>query len=270
MIPHIIHQIWLQGELEIPDKFNNNIQSIKRHHPTWTYIVWDEIKILQMLQKCPKAWLKTYYNLLYLHQKVDYGRYVILYLYGGVYLDIDVESVRPLDKLLEDNSMYDVIVSKLSTSNFLEGYVCCRASDCINNGIIMSSPHSEHILELIDEVNNNPNCGILTNKFLCIQNTTGPAMFTRIMNNKQKSHTSRTKILDSEYLEPCSADMCTITANTYTAHRHEQSWVGGESIRHIENFYHMNKNNFGNFCCSSLIVIVIFIILYFLYRSYQS
>ena len=116
-IPKIIHQIWLQGEIDIPKKYLSKTQRIKDMHQTWKYYFWDDVSIVDLLSK-NTIWLNTYHKLNYLHQKVDYARYIILYIYGGVYIDMDVKMVKPLDSLLQKYIGYDFIVSRLNLNYY--------------------------------------------------------------------------------------------------------------------------------------------------------
>ena len=46
----IIHQIWFQGEKNIPEKYKPYIESIKKHNKEFNYILWDD----QSLQELAK------------------------------------------------------------------------------------------------------------------------------------------------------------------------------------------------------------------------
>jgi mannosyltransferase OCH1-like enzyme len=235
--PKIIHQIWLQGQKDIPRKFNNNTESIKKMHSKWLYILWDGIMILKLMN-IDKKLLKTYYKLIYLHQKVDFARYVILYLYGGVYLDIDIEAIKPLDDILDKYKNYDLIVSKLSLPPEIEFISCTVQGRCINNGIIIAKPKAKVLLNLIKHVIDNCKCCSMTNKMICIETTTGPVVFSKIIKNFPDS--SKIKILDPEYFEPCLLDKCQITSNTYLLHKHNVSWFSDE-FKFICKFYLNNR-----------------------------
>ena len=91
--PKIIHQIWLQGIDVIPSKYINNIETIKQFNPDYQHIIWDEKSILEIINT-NDSWKKTYFSFKHLHQKVDYARYVILWLKGGLYIDIDVTALK--------------------------------------------------------------------------------------------------------------------------------------------------------------------------------
>jgi inositol phosphorylceramide mannosyltransferase catalytic subunit len=260
LFPHIIHQIWLQGEENIPDKFNENIASIKNMHKSWTYYLWDEVKILVLLKK-NKLWLETYYKLQYLHQKVDYARYIILYIYGGIYLDIDVMQRKPFDQLVSEYKNYDMIVSYLRV-NPLESIYQCYQWQCINNGIIICKPRIKILENIINYIIDNYACLFLTNRITCIMTTTGPNMFTRLIN--QYNQKDKIKILENEYLEPCNYDLCDITDKTYTIHRHEGSWypdilkqifIIGLKYKYLTNI---------------LTITVVFLVIYFIVNKYTK
>jgi mannosyltransferase OCH1-like enzyme len=106
-IPKILHQIWLGGP--VPEKYKTWQASWIRLHPDWTYIMWDDaaIKNFPMKNKYKFEQAKN------LGLKSDIARYEILYQVGGVYVDFDIECLRPIDifnhccdffACLEDNS----------------------------------------------------------------------------------------------------------------------------------------------------------------------
>ena len=99
-IPKIIHQIWFQGENNIPD-FHKKYQNIcKTMYSNWEYMFWDNDSITNLItENYPH--LLFYYNYFpHLVQKVDLARYIILNHYGGCYVDMDVECLKPIDNLL--------------------------------------------------------------------------------------------------------------------------------------------------------------------------
>ena len=87
----LVHMIWLQGECNIPERFKKNLDLWRRH----TKIkVWDDIMIKGLITTHFPELLKIYDNYPIFVQRADLGRYVILYIYGGLYLDIDT---KPID-----------------------------------------------------------------------------------------------------------------------------------------------------------------------------
>jgi len=254
--PKNIHQIWLQGILYISESNNKNIENIKKMHPNWNYYLWDEIKILELI-KNDKQIIEKYYKFIYLHQKVDFMKIVILNKIGGIYLDIDCEVRKKLDSLIEKFSEYDMIVSYLHSkiSSVSKFGTCGSFDSCINNGVILAKPLTDISNYLIE--NFQTNCNFYEPKIVCIQNTTGPTIFNKLINSYIKNiNKSKILILPHNYLEPCINSECDIDENTYVIHKHEFSWLSNDQ-KYLLDFYLKYE--------SVIIVIVIFIIIGLIY-----
>lgn len=255
--PKIIHQIWLQGETDMKEIHTNYSNKIKSYHKKWKYELWDDIKIITLLRKTPEL-IKTYYKLEYLHHKVDFARYIILNTFGGVYIDIDVEIVKPLDFLINQYKAYDLILSKIGLSK-AESNIFCRMDVCINNGIIFAKPKSKPLSAIIDYIVKNPVCKFYDTKIACINNITGPVMFSNIISKFKNSII----VLPHEYLEPCVLDKCNITENTYLIHKQDGSWYS-DNQRMITNLYINYKYYFLILICFIILLCCLSI-----YLSYQ-
>ena len=251
--PKIIHQIWLQGVENMPDKYKHNMEQNKKINSGWEYILWDDIKIINLLRENDK-WINTYYILEYLHHKVDFARYIILYKFGGIYIDMDATTIKPINNIVNRFKQYDLIVSKVN-SNILENYIHCRYATCINNGIIIAKKNNFVLNKMIESIIENPKCDTLSTKITCIQSITGPSKFTKII---YENNNSKIKILEPEFLEPCILDSCNVTNNTHTIHKHEGSWYSN-NLRQLMSFYIKYKVLFY----SSVIIVFILILVYF-------
>lgn len=258
MIEKIIHQIWLQGTENIPERFNDNIKSIKLHHPNWEYILWDEIKILELIRK-NKEWTSAYYKFSYMHQRIDFAKYCILFEYGGVYIDMDAEALKSFDSLIDANPNSDFITSETNTNAF-ESYVSCGNETCYNNGIILAAKNNNVVKELINHSIEYLDCASLKSKLQCINDSTGPGMFSEVVHEYKDK---KTLLLPHDYLEPCAYTSCNVTENSYTKHKHELSWMP-EPIRIFLNFYVNNK------IFTILLAIVIIVIIYKKIRMWQN
>jgi hypothetical protein len=98
-IPKKIHYFWFGGN-EIPEKNRIWMESWKRYCPDYEIIRWDESNY---------DYKKNEYMYdAYKHQKwgfvPDYARLDLIYRYGGVYFDTDVEIIRNIDDLLCDDA----------------------------------------------------------------------------------------------------------------------------------------------------------------------
>ena len=95
VIPKVIHYCWF-GNTEIPDKYKANIESWKRCCPDYEIHRWDESNY--DITKC--EYMKKAYDSRKWGFVPDYARLDIIYNYGGVYLDTDVEMLKSLNPLL--------------------------------------------------------------------------------------------------------------------------------------------------------------------------
>ncbi len=120
-IPKIIHQIFFQGEAAVPEIYARYHQTVLAHHPDWKHYFWDETKSRIFIQKEYPWFLEVYDSYPYQIQRCDTIRYFILHHYGGFYIDMDIECLKPLDDLLED---FELILSKLvDFSNAIMGSI---------------------------------------------------------------------------------------------------------------------------------------------------
>lgn len=88
MIPKIIHQIWIGPKPE-PIKWTNTIKiDYISKHPEYEYKLWNEANIEELFIDFPN--IKIIYDLeTTWNGKSDLLRYLILYYYGGIYIDAD-------------------------------------------------------------------------------------------------------------------------------------------------------------------------------------
>jgi len=94
MIPRIIHQIWLGGE--IPDRNAGFIANIIKMHPDWRHMMWgkDSLEALGLN-------IDFMFNDLGSWASVsNLARLVVVQKHGGIYLDTDMECIRPLDPFI--------------------------------------------------------------------------------------------------------------------------------------------------------------------------
>ncbi len=107
-IPKIIHQVWLDGPL--PQNYYATVQSWIKYHPEWEYHLWtkEEIRYLY-LQNQPL------FEEASAESQVEILRYEILYQFGGLFVDVDVECIKAFDILHELCDFYAGVEQNIRT-----------------------------------------------------------------------------------------------------------------------------------------------------------
>ena len=95
MIPKIIHYCWLSND-PIPARLKKCMDSWKKQLHDYEFMLWN----FDRFPKPRSVWFPQPSASRKYAFAADYIRLYALYNYGGIYLDMDVEVVRPFDSLL--------------------------------------------------------------------------------------------------------------------------------------------------------------------------
>lgn len=115
MIPKILHQIWV-GPEPFPKEFGAYQQSWRRHHPQWTFHFWTEETLPSNLLRN-----EAYDQSRIPAERSDMIRIELLWEYGGVYVDTDMECMRPIDPLLDEVEAFAVYLKPGRVTNTVLG-----------------------------------------------------------------------------------------------------------------------------------------------------
>ena len=306
MIPKIIHQIWFQDsnkskifsnkiefnynkiiKSNIPFELKYDMISIIAKNPKYYYLLWNENLIKKFLIKnYPNIYL-LYKNLEFMIQKIDLAKYIILYHFGGIVVDVDVKAIKSFDyffKLFKNDGIY---FSKMPKFNDLEKFATQLVYkfemnyDYINNGIIISRPNHPILMDFVNNISinkqTNNDCFYMAKVF----NITGPAMVTNtIYSNKLKYNDLF--ILNNIYFEPCYGKdiTCNIGNNTICFHKHKSVWISNWHNKMNILLKFIFNNLFSLIVDSASFIYFVFlrgfkiiyliIILYFLINNFKS
>ena len=105
MIPKTIHYCWF-GRNPLPEKAVKCIASWRKFFPDYEIKEWNEdnfdVNIIPYTREAYEAKKYAFVS--------DYARFWILYRYGGLYFDTDVEVIKPMDDIIERGSFMGVEV----------------------------------------------------------------------------------------------------------------------------------------------------------------
>ena len=209
MIPHIIHQTWKTNK--VPEKWEDSVKACKDKHTQYKYILWTHASMKEFVKKEYPEFYKTYINYPHPIQRCDAFRYLVLYKYGGIYIDMDLSCKKTFSSLLK----YDLVLVK--SANY----------DTITNSFIVSIPKHPFIKYCIDRLEKHKDHYSILGKHLHIMNSTGPLF----INNMAKEYDLKKKdnyyiLSKEEFSGDCS--VCTTDKNckggTYFKHVVGNSW----------------------------------------------
>lgn len=220
MIPKVIHYCWF-GKSPLPDKVKKNIDSWKKYNPDYTIKQWNENNF--EIEKYP--FIKKAYKQRAFAFASDMARLIIIYKFGGFYLDTDVEALRSFDDLRK----YSIFMG-------------LQDSDAIATGLMFGSVKYHkviasliHIYDLKGENIENTDVTCET----CVSITTRFFKQRGFKYKNSKQVVAGVTIFPTEYFcpRPYGATSLTITTNTYTIHHYSGTWIASSDkkkrLRHV-------------------------------------
>lgn len=266
----IIHQIWFQGQSEMPDKYRTTMMRIKEANPEWKHIVWDDHGLRKVCRMF--GWEAAYDACRHMHQKIDFGRYAVLYLLGGISIDADVSPIQPLDTLWSTtNHLPDdrVIVSK-APLNAVEASIMSLGAVpwWLNNATIICPrkklPGQRKLCECMAHRLLHPPRLVYTmgTAMHQVNWTTGPSFFTTTFLHQINS--DEYEVLPSSYFEPCVGYDNECKVNDKTAilnHHHHGTWHSSKYL--IQSYYFLKHK-----AIDVILVLMAVLAIFYLHKRY--
>lgn len=170
MIEKNIFQSWYTKDLhpQMQEKINN----LKKMNPDYNYNLYDDNDMDKFVNEHFSGEIAEQYNRLnIIVAKVDFWRYLVLYKYGGVYLDMDSSIEKPLDDLIKEKD--EAIITAEGNPNLY-----------VQWALIFSKEHPI-LKKTIDLICKNLRNNIYNND---IHKMTGPTVFTKAINQIHKKY----------------------------------------------------------------------------------
>jgi FkbM family methyltransferase len=136
-IPKRIFQTW-KSKVDFPHNFQYWLSTFKQVNPDFDQIIWDDNDNARFISSHFDWFLPTYRAYPREIYRADAISYFFLYTFGGIYADMDVECLRPLDGLL---GRADVLLGRMGGD--------IDHPHSIPNAIMASKPKQEFWLLVI-------------------------------------------------------------------------------------------------------------------------
>lgn len=241
MIPKTIHYCWFGGK-PMPTELKKYIKTWKKKCPDYEIKEWNESNFDINSNEFVKA--------AYLSKKwafvSDYVRLYVIYKYGGIYLDTDVELLKNLDHLL-NNELFLGIQQNDSYATTGLGFG--------------ATPKNIYVKQMLDVYD-----GLKFDSKNVI-NLACPILVTDVLKKYGYKIENRTQVLcdgaiivySSEYFDPIApgSSKNLMSQNSYSVHHYTSSWlskktilkrklcnlIGQNNVNKIRKFFRKNKNN---------------------------
>ena len=254
MIPKVTHQIWFQGWDQLPFKYRECTSKLRQLNPDWTHMKWDERLLRLECEKVGPEILEKFDGFSEMTQKIDFGRYVVLYNYGGVSVDCDVEPLRPLTKI-PGFYKYDLVIGKNPLTvmeNKATSLGLSKDLVMLNNATICCSEKHPIMQQLLNFLVENESWN--EHRMMDTQLKTGPLIISVFF----KEFLDDILVLDSDVFEPFG----NVTLRTVLNHYFDQTWTGfGPWPTRV---YKCLKNNLILILVAIVVIIAFYVFRWFL------
>ena len=232
MIPKVIHYCWFGGN-ELPESAKKCIDSWRKFFPVYEIKEWNEsnydvrknIYISQAYDAGKYAFVS------------DYARFDVLYQFGGIYFDTDVEVIKSFEDILTQGSFMGCEID--GETHTEEKDKSIRENKCVNPGVGMAASAGLSIYkEILDFYN--------TQKFVdqegnlnmetVVVKTTQILRKYGLKNGDEIQKIGGITIYPKEYFNPkdSSTGKVDITDHTHSIHWYSMTWLSKkQKIRKI-------------------------------------
>ena len=168
MIPKILHQTWKTPTL--PPEWVPFAESWKSFHPGWEYRFWTDDDNRALVASEYPDLLGAYDSYPYAIQRADLARYCMLHRFGGIYADMDIECLQPLDTLIAGQSCFLVREPDSQAAALGEALV-------VSNAFLAAEPGHPFLTAILDALRSERRRAVTHRDVLEL---TGPLLVTRV------------------------------------------------------------------------------------------
>lgn len=217
MIPKSIHLV--NKTQEIQDGYQKYFNSIRDFHPQWNIKVYDDVEARRIVATEMPGMLEIYDSYERDIQRADIFRLIVVYLYGGFYMDLDMLCLREMDDLCSNQ----VVLGEEKTMTAEEcREIGLRDQLRIANYMFGAIPGHPFLSDVINAAAERSRLKIMQEDD--ILESTGPGLLTRIYHQHQGKYNDITLLANKtkKCMKWCDTISCHF--GDYAAHFHQGSW----------------------------------------------
>jgi mannosyltransferase OCH1-like enzyme len=199
MIPRIIHYCWLSND-PVPENLKKYMYSGKEKLYDYEFVLWN----FERFDINTSLWVKQAFEAKKYAFAADFIRLFVVYHYGGIYLDMDIEVIKKFDELLHHKIMLAYERNDVKT---------------LEAGCFGAEKYSPYIKKCLDYYDGR--------QFIRSDGSFDMLPLPQIMKNQLLDYIDdETLIYTSDYFTAKSYlnGKTTITNNTYCIHHFAGSW----------------------------------------------
>lgn len=174
-IPYIIHNMWISKDLpyenvSVPKTYIKNLKTLYENNKNFEFMYWSGEDVLHLINDNFPEYLDFYKKLEPTICKCDFARFVVIAVYGGIYIDLDFYCKKNLSELLTGESYFVYEPNDKHGTNVRHLF----------NGIFASYKNNPFIIGWIKQMEKNKDIQTVMKK-------TGPiALYNYYKKNKNK------------------------------------------------------------------------------------
>lgn len=130
-IPRLIHQSW--GSKPLTPLAISLSETWRVNHPDWNWIYWSNEDNRKLVEKFYPWFLSAYDAFDHPIKRADAVRNLYMHQFGGIYVDFDLESVKPIDALLQEGMRNDTSTQFEGHDNITSSQIHAKAEHAVRD-----------------------------------------------------------------------------------------------------------------------------------------
>jgi mannosyltransferase OCH1-like enzyme len=173
-IPKVLMQTWKTEE--VPKIWKRGQASILRAFPDWQYVLMTDAAIDEFVRQYFPEHVEAFYKMPYPIQRIDIFRYMFLYIYGGLYMDLDFEVTQSFAEYV---SVLSAPLLLLHSGNL---------TWVLTNSLILARPRQSVFLDIIKHALYTKLPWYYLGKHIQVMFSSGPMAFHTIITNSKSPY----------------------------------------------------------------------------------